>query len=135
MKLERKDITRIYERLKGRAFRAYSNGSYNKSLKYIYIAARVAYKFSWIFTDEDLELLMMKISKSLFIPVEHYKPKANNYVFFDSISLDNVGLSQQYIRALIGNNINFLYISDSTRNLRSKNIFWKLKNTIKLKYM
>lgn len=127
MTLDRNDIIRIYNRLKRRAFRAYDCGSYNKCLKYINVSARVAYKFSWIFKDDDLEFLLKEVSKSVFKPAEYFQPDTDKYVFYDSFSYDNKGLTQQYIRALMKLDVSILYISESSRkNDYSQEIFSEL---------
>ena len=127
MLLDRKYITDIYYRLKRHAFKSYKSGFFDKCLKYINISAHIAYKFSWIFKDDDFELLLMKISKSILKPVEHYTPVENKYVFYDSFSYDNRGLTQQYIRALMNLNIDFLYITESSdKNRYSQEIISEL---------
>jgi hypothetical protein len=127
MVLDKKDIIGIYDKLKNLAFKAQDSGCYEKSLKYIEISAWMAYTFSWIIKDDELESLMKDISKSIFKLTTEYNPIADKYVFYDSISHDNVGLSQQYIRALIANNLSFLYITESKRTHQSKNIFSEIE--------
>ena len=128
MVLDRKDITKIYKRLKKRSERAFMKGSYDKCLKYINLSARVAYQFSWIFKDDELELSLNELSKALLKPVENYSVDESKYVFYDSFSYDNRGLTQQYIRGLMNMDVNFLYITESSySNDFSHQIFFELK--------
>jgi hypothetical protein len=124
MLLEKKDIIGIYNKLKRCAFRAYDNGSYDKCLKYINISAYTAYKFSWFYKDDDFENLLKKISKSLLKPNDSYLAEKNRYIFYDSFSYDNRGLTQQYVRALMNLGVHFLYITESSnKSSYSQNIF------------
>jgi len=128
MKLDKKDIVTVYDKLKRRAFKAYDSGNYDKCLKYIEISAFIAYKFSWIFKDDDFESLLKKLSKSLLKQVKDYTPDEKRYVFYDSFSYDNCGLTLQYIRALMNLNVSFLYISESsTQNSYSQETLLEIK--------
>ena len=127
MILDKKDIIGIYEKLKKYAFKEYNRGSYDKCLTYINISAQIACKFSWKFKDDDFEHLLNEMSKSLLKPVENYSKNENRYVFYDSFSYDNRGLTQQYTRTLMSLGVHFLYITESSiRNSYSKNIFSEL---------
>ena len=124
MKLHKQDIVGIYNKLKRRAFLAFDAGDYNKCLNYIEISAKIASRFSWIFKDDDYEKLIKEMSECILKPVENYISDENRYVFYDSFSYDNRGLTQQYIRALMSQGANFLYITESsTRNNYSHQIF------------
>jgi len=114
MNLDKKDIVGIFDKLKKRAFKAYNSGNYDKCLNYIEISGFIAYKFSWIFKDDDFESLLKKLSISMLKQAKDYTAGKNRYVFYDSFSYDNCGLTLQYIQALISLNVNFLYISESS---------------------
>lgn len=129
MKLSKSDIIKSYNYCKEQASKAIKNRQYNKSLKYIKIASHIAYNFNWIYCDDYLENLLKDISSLKLKPTVNYKSnKTNSIVFYDSFTLDNKGLTQQYIRALISNGIEFLYITESSRlNKKSLNIFKELE--------
>ncbi|WP_332456902.1 glycosyltransferase family 4 protein [Petrimonas sp.] len=127
MKLDKQDIVSIYNRIKNLAFLAFNAREFNKCLNYIEISAAIASKFSWTFKDDDYEELIKQLSKCIIKPVENYTSNINRYVFFDSFSYDNKGLSQQYIRALISQSVNFLYITESSaHNYYSVQIFTEI---------
>jgi hypothetical protein len=124
MKLDKQDIIGVYNKLKNRAIKAYELRNYDKCLKYIEISAYIAFRFSWIYKDDVLESLIIGMSKLLLKPVENYMPSVNRYVFYDSFSYDNRGLTQQYIRTLISQGVDFMYITESSkRNNYSNQIF------------
>ena len=64
-KLNKKDIIDAYEIVKKKALKAYSRKQYNQSLDYVGYAARIANRFNWIYTDDDLEKLLRYIIKIL----------------------------------------------------------------------
>mgnify|MGYP000494252320 CR=1 FL=1 len=61
MNLTKEYILSCYDKTKtsGKKNRS-KKGRYNRSLKYINIAARIAYQFNWIYRDDDLEELFGK---------------------------------------------------------------------------
>jgi hypothetical protein len=129
MNLTKKDIIHSFNFSKRKAIKAFNKNHYEKSLNYIRIAANIAYNFNWIYCDDDLEILLSDISQTLIDSRDSYTiVKNNRVVFYDSFSLDNKGLTQQYIRALISANIEILYLTESTKlNSNSKDIFRELE--------
>jgi len=81
------------------------------ALTFIDASIRIAYNFNFIYTDDRLESLLkfvaeQKLDKCNFIPV------SNRYVFYDYFGNTKV-LTQQYIRALMSWNVEFLYILEN----------------------
>lgn len=101
MNLTKEYILSCYDKTKHLAKRSFEKGLYNKSLKYVNIAARIAYQFNWIYRDDDLEELLANISKQTISKREHYTPIENRYVLYVATLIDNKGEIQQYLRALI----------------------------------
>lgn len=129
MKLSKNEIIKSYNYCKKKADKAIKNKRYDESLNYIKIAAHIAYNFNWIYCDDYLENLLKDISSLLLKPTDNYKSNKNNsVVFYDSYSRDNKALTQQYIRALISNEIEFLYITESSRLKKSMNVFKELED-------
>ena len=51
MNLTKEYILSCYDKTKRLAKKSFEKGRYNRSLKYINIAARIAYQFNWIYRD------------------------------------------------------------------------------------
>lgn len=113
-KLLRKDILKAYDKIKRMAGQAYSKRNYDKSIHYISLAAKVAVYFNWIYTDEELESLMKKLSQAVLsdISANTQNKTEGRYVFYDFSATDNACLTQQYLRALISRNVEILYIPE-----------------------
>lgn len=127
--LKKEDIIRSYNYTKKLAFKAFKAGDFEKSLHYIQISTHVAYNFNWIYSDDDFEQLLTKISNALLKPKSNYKCLSNHYVFYDSFSTDNRALTQQYIRALMALGCDFLYIAESSKkNEQGEDIFKELES-------
>ena len=101
MNLTKEYILSCYDKTKRLAKKSFEKGRYNRSLKYINIAARIAYQFNWIYRDDDLEELLANISKQTISKRNHYTPIENRYVLYVASMIDNRGEIQQYLRALI----------------------------------
>lgn len=130
MKVTKDYILKTYDYSKRKAFSTFNKKQYNKSLNYIRITAQIAYNFNWVYNDDDLENLLIDISNNILEPTSHYKSaKDESVVFYDSFSLDNKGLTQQYVRALMNANVKLLYITESSKaNKKSKDIFKDLES-------
>jgi hypothetical protein len=104
-------IEKDYNFFKKKAHTEFNENNISKSLKYIKTAATLAYHFPFIYSDDEFENLLFQISKKL-CPISNVKSTItqDKYIFYDSFGFSNQGLSQQYIRALIFNNITFLYV-------------------------
>ncbi|MEN6462595.1 MAG: hypothetical protein ABFC94_14665 [Syntrophomonas sp.] len=123
MKLTKENINKLYERLKLKAVESLSSNRLNDCLIYLKGASTTAYYFYLGFKDDVIEDMLKKISLSIDkdpLPVDFVD---DNCVFYDSFSLDNKGLTQQYIRAIIKAGWNLLYITESSIcDERGKNI-------------
>ena len=85
-------------------------GKYQKCIHYVKVASRVLYAYNWRLADERLESILKDASTQIkkIMPA----PKENVVVFFDAISIDNRGLTQQYIRAIIKNGYELCYMTN-----------------------
>lgn len=127
-KFSANDIKSDYKTIKNLAFKAYSKGKLEKSLEFVKIAANLAYYFNFIYTDKDLEDLLKRISGQILDQKVPVKTVRNRIVFYDFFGLDNRGLTQQYIRAFISWDIEFLYILENYEPKNSKNIINELED-------
>ena len=105
-------IEAIYEKAKLKALNLCEKGDYTASIKYIKLCAKIAYAVSFKYVDNELDkLLSIILSKTIII--KSAPAIKNRVVFYDYYPNDGKGLSQQYLSALIDNNIEFLYIIEN----------------------
>lgn len=112
MDLTKKHITSIFARLKRGARLYYSLGWYNMCLQWIKAAGWWAYYFNVCFGDDYLEQLSKDLSHSIKTS-NKYNGKSDKVVFYDSFMLSNRGLTQQYLRALMTQGKQILFITDA----------------------
>lgn len=126
-KLLKKDIEKVYNKTKRLAFRSFVRGNYNDSLNYIKLCAKIAYDIGFIYCDDELDLLIEQISDEVIpsITIDCYD---NKFVFYDYYPNDNRGVSQQYLRALIANKVEFLYIVENYVEDKTKSIINEVSN-------
>ena len=60
MDLSRQDVINVYNKLKSKAVLYSNKDNYLLSLKHIIAASNWAYHFNFIYTDNELELLLKK---------------------------------------------------------------------------
>lgn len=123
-----KDIEKYFEIIKGIARKAFENKEFEKCLKHIETAAELAYNFNWIYKDAELEKMLEDVSSKLLPPITNYSPIKGRFVFYDFFALDNRGLTQQYIRALISWNVEFLFLLEHDNVSQSTKIIQELQN-------
>jgi len=101
-----------YNLLKQQALKSYLNGKYEKCLCFVESACKIAYQLNFRFSDFELEALLENLSNTLTNKINvTVNPK--RYVFYDYFAWDNRGLTQQYIRALISWEVEFLFVIES----------------------
>lgn len=115
------DIRSAFERIKHLAKKAFLKNEYALSLRHISHAATHAYNFSVVYVDLELESLIKEISSKIFVKFQ-VSPKPRRILFYDCFGWENRGLTQQYIRALIANGYEFLYIFENKDSRYSKKI-------------
>lgn len=111
--LKREDIIHIYYKICNDARRHWQKGNVNKALSAISVAASFAYSYNQFFSDLSLEGLLAEISSKILFPQKIVQPCKNRCVFIDTAGADNRGLTQQYLRALMANKFEFLYIYEN----------------------
>ncbi|CAI2305577.1 glycosyltransferase [Vibrio parahaemolyticus] len=97
---------------------------YEDAIQYIELFSKLSYHFNNIYTDDFIESCIKNIS-DVIIDEEKFEPH-DVYFFYDSFSIDNRGLTQQYLRALMSTNKDFIYVYP-TSNGRNTEILSELK--------
>ncbi len=128
-KINKKTVLKDYDRLKKIAFTAYKFKLYSLCMDAITIAANLMYNFNIFYSDDDFEQLIKNISFKLFknkCPITDGNSK--RIVFYDYFSLDNRGLTEQYLQGLMDLNFEILYVTLHNDSNRMQNILHKLSN-------
>lgn len=123
----RQDIENIYGDLMMSAHNNYARYRLADALNDIETAANWAYNFNHIYTDKDAEQLLMQIGDMAVEPVQIEMPKSDLCVLIDSFLLDNRGLSQQYLRAMMANNMHIIVVYTNAGGSIGKDTFSELK--------
>ncbi len=105
-------VNKLHENFKRKALRCYKSGHFDKCLKYAEAASYTAYEFNLGFKDDELEELLLTLSKQIKTIEKPRKRNANTCVFYDCFSVDNGGLVQQYLSAIVAAGYNLLYITE-----------------------
>lgn len=109
---------------------------YEEAIESLKIAAKLMYNFNLVYTDDELEKMILNISKNIFqnISNKEIERKSNTVVFYDYFSLDNRGLTEQYIEALINLNYEIIYITQQNNLNKMENILKLLKKSPNVEY-
>lgn len=104
-------IRKYYSIFFDRANNAYLRGDYSKAMEFLCAAAFTRYNFYLGYKDEAIEALLKTMSEGLERKtfIAKYDRRC---VIYDSFSLDNVGLVQQFLGALIANTYHIVYITE-----------------------
>ncbi|POY34904.1 hypothetical protein C3K47_17525 [Solitalea longa] len=133
MALTIQKIIAQYNFFKNCATRYFNLGQIEKASNYCEVAARIGYKYNFRYSDDELESIVEKISKSVIPDSINFNPVVNRIVFYDSFAQDNRGLTQQYLRAIIGWNSELLFITPKTHI--GKDILDELKSYSKTRIL
>ena len=125
---QKEDIIAIYGLLMKRAHRYADKGKWLKALADLESAATWAYSFNWIYTDIDADSLLKSIAVKTIPQSEINNVVPRRCVLVDSFCMDNKGLTQQYMRAMIQNQMEILYICTSKILDHGTDILKELRN-------
>lgn len=125
-KLSCEDVITIFERLKKEAVKYADAGEYESAVNYIRLAAQWAYTLNFKYCDKDLEDLIKTISAAT-LPQAILSGNAKRFVFIDTLGIDNRGLTQQYLRAMMALNVELLYISVEGKQEQYHDILYELE--------
>lgn len=127
-KITKEIVLKDYRKLIKLAFFTFNLKLYSQSMDIIANAANLMYNFNIIYTDNEIESLLIKIAQRLFANV-HFNsttPNQKSIVFYDYFSLDNRGLTEQYLQGLMDLNYEILYITLQKNPSNMQNILSKL---------
>lgn len=117
MVLTEQKVKQLYKKYKSQASHLFEKGNYSACLLSLKVAAFTGYYFYLGYKDQQIENLLKQLSEKID-KVDNYEPKSDNlFVFYDSFSIDNGGLVQQYLGALIASGYQILYITEKTNFL------------------
>lgn len=112
MVLTEQIVKQLYNKYKTKAIHSFEKGNYSACLLNLKVAAFTGYYFYLGYKDQQIEDLLKLLSEKIG-KVNSYVPKSDNlFVFYDSFSIDNGGLVQQYLGALIAAGYQILYITE-----------------------
>lgn len=110
-KLNHNDIVIIYRKCLNNAYKNYKKGNFEKACRDLYAIACCGYQSNFIYTDPDAENLLHNIGDRLFKKRNVCNPNSNRIVLLDTTGVDNHGLTQQYLRAMMHNEYEILFIT------------------------
>lgn len=117
--LNESEVTRFYDSNVIKAKKFNKKKRYDDCLRYLKVAAYSCYYFNIGFKDDDLEDILESVSKQIFKEKDLLNRKQSKCVFYDSFSIDNGGLVQQYLGALMSLDYEICYISE--KNITQRN--------------
>lgn len=122
------DLNELYERLVHKAHKYWEKSLYDKCISCIEDAAYFQYCLNNIYSDQRLDTLLQKISQVYFHNARPYIG-SDTVFFYDSFCLDNRGLTQHYLDALMNNGkYRIIYICEKRSAPRGRDIIEMLKN-------
>lgn len=124
----KEDVISIYEQIKNLAKKSAQKRKWLKSLRFIEASANWAYNFNWIYYDEELESLLKKNAENTLGDIVITNPEPQKAVIIDSFCLDNRGLTQQYMRAMMSNGMEILYICTANTVKERSDILSELRD-------
>lgn len=105
------------------------NQKFEKACSYIQSASKLMYSANLVYSDEELENQIKKIANSVIIKKD-INPIKDSVLFYDFFSIDNRGLTEQFIESIIEKNkYKLVYISGHKKNSSSIEIYKMLQNS------
>ena len=125
--LAEREITSTYNKIKASAGKSFAKGDYDKCLDQIELSANIAYNFNYIYKDDYLEDLLASLSGKMFGKSTDATVISGRFVFYDYFGMANRGLTQQYIKALIALDLEFMYVLENY-SLKAEMILDEIKS-------
>lgn len=110
-KFSKEECISIYERFVSHATISVNRGKTDYAYNDVKAAARWAYHFNWIYNDVRLDNIIRRIGRLWSKPFELKLDGKKRYLLIDTHGVDNRGLTQQYMRALMAMEAEFLFVS------------------------
>ena len=117
------------------AYRCYHQGHINRALKGLEAASIWAYNLNFVYTDADAEKLIKDIAENKIERKQIDNPIHNRCVLIDSFLLDNRGLSQQYLRAMMANDMEILVVYTTAGGNIGRDTLSEIKSYNKAKFL
>lgn len=122
-----KDIVlRDYLKLKKGLTKYYAQNKIEDFMESLKIVGRLMYNFNFFYKDDEIEELIKECSKKIDVKIKNQDLK--KIIFYDYFSIDNRGLTEQYLDALMNLGYEILYISLQKNTSKMKNIIEKISN-------
>ena len=99
---------------------------YEQAIQYIKLVSQIYYSTNVLFVDIELEDLLEFIAKEN-MPQNNYKVNNHRIVLYDYYPNDNKGLSLQYLKGLVSNGYEILYIIEKYEEIKITNILSYVK--------
>lgn len=115
MTLTKDKILADFNLFKRKAIYHSKKNNVDKAVCYSEVAAKIGYHFNFKYADDELENNTVQIGNQILGNKILFPGISNKIVFFDSFSMDNRGLTQQYLRAIISWNYDLLYITTAKK--------------------
>ncbi|HEY5587593.1 MAG TPA: hypothetical protein VIK86_01405 [Candidatus Paceibacterota bacterium] len=121
--IKRYQIEKNYEDYKKWAKEYLVQDKVDLALESLCVACKLAHLYFIKLADHEIEELLEIIGKKIKKPRLYTSELTNRFILYDSVGIDNMALTQQYLRALISWNVEFLYIlDDENKAVRARNI-------------
>lgn len=101
IKYSEKDLMGPYDHLVEKAIASFDSGNIRKCISLIRCAADYQYSVNSILSDSRLEKLLKNLTGRLVEQCKGYKAVSNSILLYDYFTIDNRGLTQQYLDALV----------------------------------
>lgn len=105
-------VQKLYTRFVHKAQLLCDRHRYDKCLRFIKAASHTAYNFYLGYRDNEIEGLLKTLSHHVQVAHSSTASDDNSCVFYDSFSIDNGGLVQQYIAAIIHAGYEITFITE-----------------------
>lgn len=120
MKLTESKVKYLYNKFLTKATGLFEKGCYSNCMTFLKAAGHTGYFFYLGYKDDKVESLLYKLSGKLKQTKEYSSTVTNRFVFYDSFSIDNGGLVQQYLTAVMYGGFDITYITERRNFLERK---------------
>lgn len=103
--------------------------NYDKALEAMSAYCSIQYEINQIYTDKKVEDMILKISKGIVKVPENYTPRRNTVLFYDGFGLDLRGWAASYVRAIIGDGYELIYVTDAKQKDKIPHILKEIEGT------
>ena len=124
--LTEKRIIKMYMQYKAIAKKNLYCHNYNTCVKFLTAASHTAYSFYIGIKDEEIEDMLCSISNIVCKNEDKNNRKENECIVYDDFSIDNGGLTQQYLLAIMNLGYKIHYITSSKKIFNETSVIGNL---------